>query len=572
MGAEQTLQKIRDLLDGGDAAQAASLIADSSTQLGTDPRAILPLLQSLDRSRKNDALLTVVAKLQELDILPIEAAIFEMRVKLRESAYPQAMRLVEKILAAGENVEALRCGGRIGNLTRDDALALRYWERLAKAAPNDPEAALQAARIQLRRNQYAAALAHARQAADRRSDAEPLLIAVAAGMEVGWPDECDGLLGRLFAADRPRAMAALSRLVRDLEAERASRLLASLQKQFPNEPTLAEVIGKAYSGWLAAALEQELAARELDAAALYRAARIIQPRDANTQRSLDRLSSPSLLAMREAFNSRDFPNAVEHGMMAIRINPESFDAWQTVGRAQFARGNVAEASEAFERCIAINPKDANSWLMSGLVLNQAGRRCSALQAFQKARSLSDSEVKKEAEASIAALHPLLVRDAQQAAIEGNVDQAWKASDAALAIRSDDAGMMQLRKNLLRRQKEQIRDAWNTASESVTDLCRCYLEKAPGDTYVATVLGRTLMRTRAYAEALPIWESLSRQDPDDSHNHLQVARCCRSLKMRDRGLAAAETALRLDPDLQEAADVADFLKSLPAVASQGTASR
>ena len=562
-------------MDQGQSERALALIAESSALFADDPRALVPLLDSLDRQRKKEALLTVIAKLQELDILPLECAIFELRTTFRDAAYPQALQIAEKILArAGDNVEALRVGGRIGNLLRDDTIALRHWERLARTVPNDPEASLQVARIQLRCGQYASALAYAQQAVERQPQStEPLQIAVSAGLEIGWPETCDPLLARLFLANRSRALAALSRLVNELDGEQAARLLSFLQQQITNDSALAEIAARAYSGWLVAALEQELASRELDAAQRLRQEAETMLRDANAQRALDRLTSPSLLAMREAFNSRDFPGAVEHGLMATRINPDCLEAWQAVGRAQFTRGNIAEASEAFERCTQLNPRDANSWLMSGLVLNQAGERRPALLAFQKARGLADSEVKKEAEASIAALHPLLARDAQQAASDGNLEMAWETADAALAIRPEDAGLAQLKKNLLRRLKQQVQDAWNTSSDSVAALCRRYLEKAPGDAYVSTVLARTLMRARGYAEALPIWESLSRQAPDDSHNHLQIARCCRALKTPERGLAAAETALRLDSSLQEAAEIADFLKTLPpAGTGQGAARR
>ena len=82
-----------------------------------------------------------------------------------------------------------------------------------------------------------------------------------------------------------------------------------------------------------------------------------------------------------------------------------------------------------------------------------GRRTrAAIREFQKARGLPDLEVRKEAEVSIAALHPLLVRDARQAAIDGNIDLAWELADAALAARPDDVGMTQLRQELLRRHK------------------------------------------------------------------------------------------------------------------------
>src|SRR5262249_11686474 len=127
------------------------------------------------------------------------------------------------------------------------------------------------------------------------------------------------------------------------------------------------------------------------------------------------------------------------------------------------------------------------------------------------------------------------------------------------IRRDDGGIAELRRNLLRQQQGQIRDAWNAASESVIPLCRSYLEKVPGDSYASTVLGRMLMRSRAYAEARQLWAGICKQNPQDAHGFLQVARCCRALRMKDKGLAAAETALRLDRSLQEAAEIVAAFK-------------
>ncbi len=558
-----TLQELQQMLAAGEVENAAATIESRREEFSGEPRALLPILDQLDRERNTTALRPLIEKLQEINLLPLEAAIFDLRMKFRAGNHAQALQSVDKVLAiANDNVEALRTGGRIGNLTRDENVALRYWERLGRTNPSDAEAALQAARIHLRRQRYAQALEWAKQAAERRTDAEPLQIAVSASLESGWEEASDSLLVGLFAVDRARALTALSRLIQELDYESAARLLASLQSKFAGDPALVEVINKTYSGWLMAALEQELASRELEAAAYYRAAKLVKPSDSNAQRALDKLCAPSLVAMRETFNSRDFASAVEHGMMAARINPDCFEAWQTVGRAQFTRGNIAEAGDAFRRCTELNAKDASSWLTYGLAQNHAGERLGALKAFQKARAFSDSDVRREAEASIASLHAPLVRDAQQAASAGDVDLAWDFSEAILSIRPNDTEIQQLRRDVLRRQRDEIRQAWEANSPSAVELCRRYLQKSPGDSYASTVLGRTLMRMRAYADALPVWESISTRNPGDSHSHLQVARCCRSLRIRDRGLSAAEKALKLDPALREAAELAEFLKALP----------
>lgn len=564
MTVESMLQKLQQMLDAGHVEKAVATLGAAQEQLTEEPRALLPVLDDLYKQRNEGALQPLLEKLQELNILPLETLIFDLRLKFRAGDHAMALRAVDKVLAiANDNVEALRTGGRIGNMIGDVKVALPYWEQLSRAAPNDVEAPLQAARIHLRLKRHAEALVWATKAAEQHPEAmEPLQIAVTAGLATGWPEACDDFLVRLFSADKPRALKALTQLVQDLECERVAKVMAPLQAKLAGDAAVAEIVDKACSAWLVAALEQELASSELDAAAFYRAVRVVQPTDTTPERALNRLSLPSRLAMREAFKRRDFSGAIEHGWMAMSIDPDCFEAWQMVGRALFARGDFAEASNAFRRCTELNGKDASGWLTYGLALNQAGDRRAALGAFQKAHGLGDAVTKREAEASIAALHTPLVGDARKAAAARDIDQAWEFSQAVLSIRPNDAGIQQLQRDLLRQQREQIRQAWNAASDTAESLCRRYLEKAPGDTYASTVLGRTLMRMRTYAEALPVWEGLSSRQPADSHIHLQVARCCRSLKLRDRGLAAAEAASRLNPDLQEAAGLAAFFKGMP----------
>src|SRR5690348_5899101 len=101
MPAGQVPQALKKLLDDGKIEEATAILATASAKLAETPRALLPLLEGLDRERKNDALVAVAVKLQELGILPIEGALFEMRVKMRQAAYPAALRLIEKILTSG---------------------------------------------------------------------------------------------------------------------------------------------------------------------------------------------------------------------------------------------------------------------------------------------------------------------------------------------------------------------------------------------------------------------------------------------------------------------------------------
>lgn len=566
MALQDTLAKLSDFLTKGQAEDAAVLVGESLTELSDEPRAILPVLDALDKQKKDEVLLQLVERLESEDRLRLEASVFRLRVQFRAGDHANALRTIDLILGlAPHHVEALRTGGRIRNLQKNDDAALAFWERLAGALASDPEAALQAARIRARRLDHREALAWAQRAAEvRRENAEPIQIAVAAGLELGWPEVCDGLLSRLFAVDRTRGLRIATQLMTELEAESAARILSLLVQHHPTDKGLATLVTQTYSEWMLAALEQELGSHDLNAAAYYRAARRLRPELQDPQNGLDRLNKPSLVAMREAFNGREFEAAIQHGTIATRIDPKCLEGWQTVARANFNRGDVTKALEAFGHCTELQPKDGRSWLTHGLMLNHAGQRPAALAAFQKARQYSgpaDAELRNETEASIAALFPQLVRDAQQAATDKDLELAWRCCEAAATVKANDAEIERLRGRILRELREQIRGQWEAQSPSVAELCKQYLEKSPDDRYAATVLGRTLMGTRTYAEALPVWEGLSRSNPNDSHFLLQIARCCRALKIRDRGLSAAQAALRLDPELREATELAEHLRNL-----------
>jgi tetratricopeptide (TPR) repeat protein len=549
------------LLSEGNAALAAEAASAGIAEVSQEPRVILRILAALDKQRKDSELNAFLAKLDEQGILRQESLLYSLRLKFREGEYTSALRLANEILRQSENhVEALRVGGRIGNLKRDDNLALPFWERLARAVPTDAEAALQAARIRLRQREYPEALEWARRVADvGPASSEAAQIAVRAGIAVGWPEVCDRLLIVLYARDREAGLRAVSEIATSFDATVVARVLAVLLRRFVRDLSLREIADKACSRWLVAALEHELASRELDASGFYFALRRVRPDDAEAKRALERLVLPSLVAMRESLHARDFAGTIEHGQVASRIDPECLEAWQSVGRAHFSQGAVANAQACFRRCTELAPEDARIWLTYGLMMKQAGDRAEALAALQNARRFArDAEVKREVEASIAALHPVLVQDAQLAMSEDRIEVAWACYTAAAAIRPPE-GTDPLRRDLLRLSRQKIQELWAVKSDAAIPLCRRYLQYAPEDQYVAKVLARTLMGLRNYSEALPIWENLAALDPLDPQYHLQVARCCRSLKLLDRGIGAAEEAYRLDLGLREAAEIAESLR-------------
>ena len=147
------------LLDEASIDAAIESVRASLAEIAeAEPHLLLRIMDTLNKLRRDGDLSAFATLLQEHDLLPVETEIFTLRIAFRAHDYLACLAIIDRVLALSDrNVEALRTGGRIGNLTQNDTVALRYWERLAEIAPADQEAALQAARIHWRHAQHAEA-------------------------------------------------------------------------------------------------------------------------------------------------------------------------------------------------------------------------------------------------------------------------------------------------------------------------------------------------------------------------------------------------------------------------------
>lgn len=80
---------------------------------------------------------------------------------------------------------------------------------------------------------------------------------------------------------------------------------------------------------------------------------------------------------------------------AARANPQSVDAWQTLGAALFDTGRFADAAQAFEKAVAIAPQTAVLWSALGEARVMASERepmpAGALDAFRKAAAIDPKD-------------------------------------------------------------------------------------------------------------------------------------------------------------------------------------
>ena len=393
----------------------------------------------------------------------------------------------------------------------------------------------------------------------RQDKTEAMRIASQAGLELGWPESCDEFLAAMFTTDETSAVRIAAHLTRSFDPATAARALSIAQARRPDDAAITDIVDKAVAEWLVAGLEHELASREAQAANCFNAARRCRPASVEASRAIERLNLPNLGPMRDAFANRDFTAAADYAEAATRIDHDCVEAWRVAARSLFSMGKSVEALAAFRRCAELDASDARTWLALGIALNQANDRVAALGAFRQARALGDAQVARETETIVVALFPALIDDAGAAEDGGRLGEAWRLYEAAAEIRPIDSAIVALQRKLLRRTREEIRVLWEVKSADIVPLCRTVLRFSPHDRQILTMLARMSMTTRNYADALPIWEELCASDPDNGHLHLQIARCCRALNLADRGIAAANSARRLDPNLHEATEIEHALR-------------
>ncbi|MGA2150191.1 MAG: tetratricopeptide repeat protein [Bryobacteraceae bacterium] len=67
---------------------------------------------------------------------------------------------------------------------------------------------------------------------------------------------------------------------------------------------------------------------------------------------------------------------------AVKVKPDDPDAWNNLGRALAAQGDLDAAQKAYERQISINPRDPYAYNNLGLLQERQGRWDAAIESFR----------------------------------------------------------------------------------------------------------------------------------------------------------------------------------------------
>jgi Flp pilus assembly protein TadD len=88
---------------------------------------------------------------------------------------------------------------------------------------------------------------------------------------------------------------------------------------------------------------------------------------------------------------RQFNEAQEAAMNAVRLAPARFEAWQRLGEVNVTLRQPAEAIAAYEKAVALNERDVTSLVQMGMLHAQLGQLAPAKIAFARALEVSPND-------------------------------------------------------------------------------------------------------------------------------------------------------------------------------------
>ena len=215
---------------------------------------------------------------------------------------------------------------------------------------------------------------------------------------------------------------------------------------------------------------------------------------------------------------------------AVALLPHRTDLRVQLGNMLKDSGQLAEAAAAYGEALTQAPRDADIHLQLGHALKLQGELEAAAQAYAQAAALGRSSA--DAERELALL---------RAPTEPAPDPA-PAPDFEAALAGADA----------------LRDAGQASAAA--EVYRRALALAPHRTDLLIQLGNMLKDAGRYADALATYGLAATARPGDADLWLQYGRAFEFAAQTEQAIAAYQTALQLDPSLDDAAS--DLYRILP----------
>jgi len=497
-----------------------------------------------------------------------ETDLFLLRAFYRLNDFENAGAICEGLLTVSPtNLEALTTRARIASRAGETGYALELWKRIAGLPGHRGEAALQVARLAWRNGDFEAAEHYGQQArSDIAGRGEAIQIQVESLFKLGRISDAAAVLPAYYTEAPERALAALKRIDGGSRPEDVAKALTGMSAHGPEDKIVAEMKDDWKRHWQMEALQAEFESDDLRTASFLRAIRTIDPADTDAIESLRRLKSYSLKLMRKELSAGRKLAAIESAERAIAIDPATAEAHFDIGRIAFDDARFADAVLAFAQAVSHDSENAWYWLNYARSLDRVGRLADAVHAFRQVSARVTEKTQRheaEVERALQHLYSRAIHTGRQDYADGDLEKAWAAQEVAADLRPGNDQVSTLRRTILRKAYEHVNRFYKANSDEIIDAAARYLKMDPDHQGVLVMYGRALMRVRDYRDALQAWERLLKNGHDDMHYHLQIARCCSWLKLRDRGIEAAQKVLEADSTQSEAESIIQRLRSLTA---------
>jgi len=90
---------------------------------------------------------------------------------------------------------------------------------------------------------------------------------------------------------------------------------------------------------------------------------------------------------------KNFQKAIENYLIAVKINPNSYSAYNNLGNIMFLTGNKQQAVEFYKKSIEIKPEQIDSRLNLGILYYYEGKLNLAAEQFNKVLELDPNNEK-----------------------------------------------------------------------------------------------------------------------------------------------------------------------------------
>ncbi|GCE14502.1 tetratricopeptide repeat protein [Tengunoibacter tsumagoiensis] len=214
---------------------------------------------------------------------------------------------------------------------------------------------------------------------------------------------------------------------------------------------------------------------------------------------------------------------------AIRLKPDDVEAYNHQGNVLGQLGRSEEALLSFEQAIRLGPTYGSAYYNRGIVLEQLGRLQEALSSFEQAIRL---------DANFTTFAPIYLRKGLVLRASGKPAEALSAVEKAIKLDFTTADAHYMRGSLLR-EFGRLAEALISLEQAIRlnpKLALAYYQK-----------GLALAASGRFKEALTAFEQTIRLDPTSVPAHFNRGNVLLELGQLKEALSAYEQTLRLSPD-------------------------